>query len=356
MRNTDPGQVPAKGRRRATTLEEVARAAGVSTATVSRVVNGNPRVGREVRDLVETAVRRLGYVPNRSARSLATRRSNTVAFAVLEHPSRLFGDPYFPGIVAGVVEVLDASDLELVLHIPQSAAARHRLTGSLSAGSVDGVLVFGHHREDALPGDLKRQGIPLVLAGRPLDDEEMSYIDVDNVGGGRAATAHLLDGGRRAVGTVAGPQDAFWGIDRLAGYHAARTERGLAPDESLVEVSDFTVERGREAMLRLLGRRPDLDAVFAASEDLALGTLAALRSAGRRVPDDVAIVGFDDLPSSAAADPPLSSVRQPAELLGREMASMLLAQIAAPTWTDRHLVLRTELIVRASSAPAARRA
>ena len=338
--------------RRPTTLDEVARAAGVSAATVSRVVNGNPRVSPDVRQAVEAAVRRLGYIPNRSARSLVTRRTDTVGFAVLEHPSRLFGDPYFPGIVSGVVQVLEEQDLELVLHIPQSDSSKRRLIANLTAGSVDGVLVFGHHRDDLLPTYLQRQGIPMVLAGRPLSDLPMSYIDVDNAGGARTAVRHLIDGGRRVVATIAGPQDAFWGIDRLAGYQAERSDHGLEPDPALVEITDFTVEQGRHAILRLLQRRPDIDAVFAASEDLALGALAGVRATGRRVPDDIALVGFDDLPSSAASDPPLSSVRQPAELLGREMATMLLAQMSTADWTPRHLVLATELVVRASSAPA----
>ena len=274
-----------------------------------------------------------------------------MGFAVLEHPSRLFGDPYFPNIVAGVVQVLEETELELVLYIPHTEVSRNRLISNLTAGSVDGVLVFGHHRDDVLPQRLRTRGIPLVLAGRPLSDQALSYIDVDNEGGARDAVRHLFDSGRRVVATIAGPQDAFWGIDRLAGYQAARSERGLAPDPSLVETCDFTVERGRDAMLRLLVRRPDVDSVFAASEDLALGALAGVRAAGRRVPEDVAIVGFDDLPSSATADPPLSSVRQPAELLGREMATMLVAQMGASDWTPRHLVLSTELVVRRSSAP-----
>jgi DNA-binding LacI/PurR family transcriptional regulator len=354
MSSTDRRPGPGPARRPATTLAEVARAAGVSTATVSRVVHSDPRISPDARQSVEAVVRRLGYVPNRSARSLAARRTDTIGFAVLEHPTRLFGDPYFPLIVSGVVGVLEERGLDLVLYMPRTEDSQRRLVGNLAAGSVDGVLVFGHHRGDPLAAELHRLGIPLVLFGRPLDRSDMSYVDIDHVGAAHAVTRHLIDGGRRVVATIAAPQDSFWGVDRLAGYHAERAEHGLAPDPALVEVTDFTFELGREAMLRLLGRRQDIDAVFAANDDLALGALAGVRAAGRRVPDDVAIVGFDDLPATAVSDPPLSSVRQPAELIGRELATMLLARISATEWSPRHLVLATELVVRASSAPARR--
>jgi DNA-binding LacI/PurR family transcriptional regulator len=332
-----------------TTLEEVAKVAGVSRATVSRVVNGSPRVSIDVRRSVQSAIDHLGYIPNRAARSLVTRRSDSIAVVITEPAGRLFTDPFFQRLIRGVSAALSARDLQLVLLMPASPADEPRTARYLTAGHVDGVLLGSLHGQDPLPGQLAASGIPVVLVGRPPRDADVSYVDVDNREGARRAVAHLVSQGRRRVATIAGPADMVPGLDRLAGYRDALAEADIAFDKVLVATADFTQEGGVSAMERLLANRPDLDAVFCASDLLAAGALSVLVSAGRRVPDDVAIVGFDDSPIASTSRPPLTSVRQPIEEMGREMVRLLLDLIANNDRVARRVVLATELIQRESS-------
>lgn len=330
------------------TLEAVARVANVSRATVSRVVNGDRRVRDETRSAVEAAVRDLDYVPNRAARSLVTKRSGSVGVVIPEPTAQLFGDPFFPRVLRGISEALAEEELQLVLLMPEVRADEVRVEGYLAAGHVDGVLLISLHGSDPLPEDLRARGIPVVVGGRP-PSAGITYVDVDNQRGAGMAVQHLLANGRRRVATIAGPQDMPAGADRLAGYHEALGTAGLPVDERLVEIADFSLEGGRSAMERLLARAPGVDALFVASDLMAMGALATLQAAGRRVPEDVAVVGFDDSPLAAQAHPPLSSVRQPIEEMGREMARLLTRMIASRDRAARRVILATELVVRASS-------
>ena len=331
------------------TLEHVATAARVSRATASRVVNGDRRVGEPARTAVEVAVRELGYVPNRAARSLVTRRSDSVAVVIPEPTTQLFGDPFFPRVLRGVSETLADEGLQLILLMPQARSDTERVERYLEAGHTDGVLLVSLHGSDPLPGGLRRHGVPLVIGGRPTDDG-ITYVDVDNRGGAASAVDHLVAGGRRRIATIAGPLDMSVGSDRLAGYRSRLTAAGLSADDDLVEVADFSHDGGRAAMERLLERAPWLDAVFVASDLMALGAMAALREARRSIPDDVAVIGFDDSPLARTAVPKLSSVRQPIEEMGREMARLLLREIRTPGGPARQVILGTQLIVRGSSA------
>ncbi len=339
----------AQSRPHGTTLEEVAKVAGVSRATVSRVVNGSPRVSGDVRRSVQTAIDDLGYVPNRAARSLVTRRSDSIAVVITEPAGRLFTDPFFPRLIRGVSAALSARDLQLVLLMPDSRADESRTARYLTGGHVDGVLLGSLHGDDPLPGQLVASGVPVVLVGRPPRDADVSYVDVDNREGARRATTHLISRGRQHVATIAGPADMVPGQDRLAGYREALVDAAIPFDPSLLATSDFTHEGGVAAMELLLAARPDVDAVFCGSDLIAAGALAALVAAGRTVPDDVAVVGFDDSPIAATSRPPLTSVRQPIEEMGREMVHLLLDLIAHNDRVARRVVLATELILRASS-------
>jgi DNA-binding LacI/PurR family transcriptional regulator len=339
----------AQPRPRGATLEQVAKVAGVSRATVSRVVNGSPRVSGDVRRSVQTAIDHLGYVPNRSARSLVTGRSDSIAVVITEPAGRLFTDPFFPRLIRGVSAALSVKDIQLVLLMPDSPADEPRTARYLTAGHVDGVLLGSLHGDDPLPGQLAASGVPVVLVGRPPRDADVSYVDVDNREGARRATHHLIGQGRRQVATIAGPADMVAGHDRLAGYRDALADAGIPFDESLAVSADFTHDGGVAAMERLLAVRPELDAVFCASDLMAAGALTTLIAAGRRVPDDVAVVGFDDSPIAATSRPPLTSVRQPVEEMGREMVHLLLDLIAHNDRVARRVVLATELILRASS-------
>ena len=332
------------------TLEQVARLANVSRATVSRVVNGDRRVGEAARAAVEAAVKELGYIPNRAARSLVTRRSDSVAVVIPEPTGQVFGDPFFPRVLRGISDALAEEEMQLVLLMPQGRADEARVEHYLAAGHSDGVLLVSLHGSDPLPADLQRRGISVVVGGRP-PGAGVSYVDVDNRGGAASAVRHLIEGGRRRVATIAGPQDMPPGADRLAGYHETLSVAGRPVDERLIEVADFTHEGGRAAMQRLIERAPDLDAVFVASDLMGLGALVALQAAERRVPDDVAIVGFDDSPLAESARPAMSSVRQPIEEMGREMTRLLLQSIRRPGEPPRRVILDTNLVVRQSSAP-----
>jgi DNA-binding LacI/PurR family transcriptional regulator len=336
------------------TLEAVARVAGVSRATVSRVVNDSPRVSPDVRVAVESAIRQLGYTPNRAARSLVTRRSDSIAVVITEPPGRLFSDPFFPRLVRGVAGALSARDLQLVLLMPEPDEAS-RTIRYLTGGHVDGVLLASLHASDPIPGGLADRGVPLVFVGRPALGADVNHVDVDNRQGGRRATAHLLDRGATRVATIAGPQDMSAGIDRLGGYRDAIRGTGGVVDEALVAVSDFTYEGGAAAMERLLAGVPDLDGVFVASDLMAAGALAVLESRGRRVPDDVLLVGYDDSPVATTTRPPLTSVRQPIEEMGREAVDLLLDTLERPGRPPRRVVLATELVTRASSTGRDRR-
>ena len=330
------------------TLEEVARVAKVSRATVSRVVNGDRRVAELTRSTVEAAVRDLGYLPERAARSLLTKVAREVVVVISEPTAQLFGDPFFPRILRGISDALSAEEMQLVLLMPQMRADELRVERYLAAGHVDGVLLVSLHGPDPLPEDLRARGIPVVVGGRP-PSTGITYVDVDNQRGAAAAVQHLLADGRRQVATIAGPQDMPAGADRLAGYHEALGSAGLAINEQLVEIADFSLEGGRSAMERLLARAPRLDSVFIASDLMAMGALSALQAAGRSVPSDVAVIGFDDSPLAAQAQPPLSSVRQPIEEMGREMAHLLIRMVTSRERVARQVILATELVVRASS-------
>ena len=336
-------------RRRGATLEAVARAAGVSRATVSRVVNGSPRVSPEVRRAVERAIERLGYVPNPAARSLVTRRSDSVGLVIPEPTGRLFDDPFFPRLLRGIGAELSNRELQLVLLMPQSRAEEARIERYLAAGHVDGVLLVSLHGDDPLPARLARRGIPVVVGGRPPENAPVSYVDVDNVQGARSAVEHLLERGRRVIATVAGPPDMSAGIDRLAGYRDALRAAGHEPDARLEAVGYFTQAGGAAAMRRILEGRPDVDAVFAASDLMAVGAIRVLRESGRRVPEDVAVVGFDDSPIAETSDPPLTSIRQPIEEMGREMVRLLLGHATGTGAIPRRVILATQLVPRRSS-------
>ncbi|MGY1729427.1 LacI family DNA-binding transcriptional regulator [Geodermatophilus sp. SYSU D01062] len=336
------------GRGSSPTLDEVAQLAGVSRATVSRVVNGSPKVRPEARRAVEEAVAQLHYVPNPAARSLVTRRTDTIALVLSESNVQVFSDPFFARIVRELSGALADTELNLVLLAARGGREQEKVGRYVRQGHVDGVILVSPHRDDTLPGVLAGAGVPLVLSGRPPDGREACYVDADNAGGARAATEHLLASGRRRVATVAGPQDMIAGLDRYAGYRAALDAAGVGFDPALVAEGDFTEPGGHRAMAALLERAPDLDGVFVASDPMAAGALRALREAGRSVPGDVAVVGFDDAPVAATTDPPLTTVAQPLGEMTRHMTDLLLRQVEGDTGVEAR-VCPTRLVHRASA-------
>ncbi len=329
------------------TLDAVAARAGVGRGTASRVVNGSPQVSPQARAAVEAAIAELGYVPNRAARTLVTRRTDSVALVVSESQERVFGEPFFAGVVRGISAALLDTPMQLWLAMAQSPEHRERVEGHLTPQHVDGVLLLSLHDADPLPGVLERRGMPTVVGGGPADPDGGFSVDVDNAGGARRAVEHLLGLGRRTVATIAGPQDMPVGRSRLTGFRNAVRAAGLDPD--LVAYGDFTEAGGAAAMHGLLARTPDLDAVFVASDLMACGALQVLRETGRRVPRDVAVVGFENSPVARQSIPPLSTVNQPVEEMGRRMVELLIARIAGAPVDVPHVLLDTHLVRRASA-------
>ena len=331
------------------TLLDVARAAGVSAATASRVLNGFHQVRPETRRQVEGAMAELGYVRLRSARAAQPDRTGSIAFVVCEDGPRLFSDPFFSRVLWGAGREVGQTGMQLVLLLVRSAedyqvsAVRY-----LRGGHVDGALFVSMHGRH--PIDLDSVSVPVVFGGCPAgaDTENLCYVDADNRGGAERAVRYLVESGRQAIATVAGPPDMTVGIDRLAGYRATLTDAGRF-DPRLVAYGDFGQASGDHAVHRLLDRRPDLDAIFAASDLMAVGVLRALRRMGRRVPDDVAVIGFDDSPIARQTDPPLTTVRQPIEEMGSVMARELLTLIRTDVPHRRRVVLDTQLVVRESA-------
>ncbi|MFE3635133.1 LacI family DNA-binding transcriptional regulator [Streptomyces sp. NPDC059168] len=351
--------MPVNGERsrssRRPTLEEVAARAGVGRGTVSRVINGSPRVSEATRAAVEAAVAELGYVPNTAARALAANRTDAIALVVPEPETRFFSEPYFSDMLRGVGAELSDSEMQLLLIFAGSDRERQRLAQYLAAHRVDGVLLVSVHADDPLPDLLSQLEIPAVISGPRSATETLTSVDSDNYGGARSAVEHLLSRGRRRIAHITGRLDVYGAQRRVDGYRDALRDAGLPGDEDLIEPGDFTDEGGRRAMATLLERHPDLDAVFAGSDVTAAGARQVLREAGRSVPGDVALVGYDDSVIARHMDPPLTSVRQPIEEMGRAMIDLLLTEIAgrrpAATRDPRrlHEVLPTELVGRASS-------
>ncbi|WP_377268077.1 LacI family DNA-binding transcriptional regulator [Peterkaempfera sp. SMS 1(5)a] len=342
---------------RPVTLEDVAQVAGVSRATVSRVINGAQTVDAALRTAVEQAVAATGYVPNRAARSLVTRRADSIALVVSEREQRtvsepfvgrMFTDPHFGRIVGGLLDVLRPAGIQLLLMLADDDASRSQLVSFLRQGHVDGVVLLSSHADDPLPELLTRTGLPTVLAGRPTRSAApIAYVDVDQQAGARLAAEHLVGLGRRRIATLSGPLDMPAGQDRLNGFRTAMAALG-DPDVVSVE-GDFTQAGGAEAMKRLLAEHPGIDGVFIASDLMALGALPVLYREGRRVPEDVAVVGFDDSSAALACDPQLTTVRQPVEEMAAEMAGLLLRQLGEAGRSTPSAVFRPTLVLRHSA-------
>ena len=328
------------------TLEQVAALAGVSRATVSRVVNGSPKVLPDTVAAVERAIVELGYVPNRAARALVTRRTDSVALVVPEPDSRVFSDPFFAGILRGVSSALAPTSSQLVLLIEPSAGDDQRLLRYLRGGHVDGAIIVSHHGRDNVLQELAQLPLPIVFSARPLGVEvPVASVDVDNVAGARTAVEYLLSKGRRKLGTVAGPVDMTAGIDRLTGYRQVMAAEGLA---EAVAYGDFTADGGEQAALKLFAEHPDLDGVFVANDLMATAALRVLSQLGKRVPEDVSVVGFDDSVVATTTTPKLTTVRQPVVQLGTRLAEILLAKIGGADLTGPE-IFSTELIIRGSA-------
>jgi DNA-binding LacI/PurR family transcriptional regulator len=326
MTETTPQRRPRH--KRPPTIHDVAAHAGVSRGTVSRVLQGGHNVSPASREAVHAAIRKLGYVVNRAARSLVTQRAGSVAFLLSETQDRFFADPNFTTLLRGCTEALAVHDIPLVLITAGTEAERRRITPFLLGHHVDGVLLISSHRGSPMVEHLRRAELPFVCCGKPLGQRgTVSYVAADDREGAKEMVRYLLESGRERIATIAGPQDSPGGVERLAGYREVLAEHGVAPDERLVAVGDYSWAGGEAGMQQLLASAPDLDAVFVASDLMADGALRALRQAGYRVPDDVAVVGFDDIEDGRYHSPSLTTISPDKEWLADQTVALLLDRI-----------------------------
>lgn len=329
------------------TLDDIARLTGVSRSTVSRVVNDHPNVKASVRKRVLEVIQNTGYHPNAAARTLASQHSRMIGLVLPRSVSSFFADPYFPRLAQGIAQACNQYDFTLALFLVGTKEDEEKIFPRVARkGLLDGILLQSGQIGDQLIDRLLASNIPLVIAGRPFQTQNISYIDVDNLQAACNAVRHLVRLGYQRIGTITGMANSTVTIDRKDGYIMALAEAGRDVDESLIVEGDFTEAGGYAAMQQLLKANPD--AVFAASDIMALGAMRYAREAGRRIPDDIAFVGFDDLPIVPLPDPPLTTVHQPIYQFGFKAVEILIDLIENGIMPARRIILDTELIVRES--------
>jgi LacI family transcriptional regulator len=335
------------------TLERVAELAGVSRSTASRVINGQDGVRPEIRRRVLDVVEITGFVPHAAARSLAGQRSRILGLAIRQTTEQVFSDPYFAALVQGVSRACNERDQTLSLFLFESAGEHDHLPARLLRTKlIDGLVITATYADDPLVWQLTEAGIPLVVVGE-VSNPEIATVDADNHGGAALAAKHLVALGRQRIGTVTGPMRSGAAATRFAAFERALAAAGQPLQPDLVVEADFTDDGGYLAAQKLIPQQPD--AIFAFSDRMALGVLRALGEAGRSVPDDVAVVGFDDLPPARLARPSLTTIRQEVEQAGSEAVALLLERIADPSTPARRVELPTTLVVRESTSHVASR-
>ncbi len=328
------------------TLEDIGRLAGVSRSTVSRVINDQTSVSPEVRERVQEVIRRTGYTPNVAARSLVSGRSGVLGLVIPSRVKSLFRDPYFAMLIQGISTATNVSANTLSLFLFQTEEEESALYPRVvTSGFVDGLIFTATRMGDPLLSRMADSNVPIVMIGRP-DIEGISYVDVDNRGGGLRAATHLCGLGYERIGILGAPTNTTAGVDRLNGFMEGLAVCGAPLHPRLRVDGDFSEAGGYDAMVELLPHKPD--AVFVASDTMAMGALRALRERGVSVPNDVAIVGFDDWPVSSNSVPALTTIRQPVMETGSHAVKVLVDLITGKAKAPIVEILPVELVVRES--------
>lgn len=327
-------------------LEDIARIVGVSKSTVSRVVNNHPNVSHHTRERVLAAIREHNFYPNTAARALVTQRTHVLSVIIPQALSSTFTDPYFPALIQSISVTASQHDYAIMLWIGNTEEEEERfLNRIISNRFSDGVLVASAIDGDPLIRTLTESEIPFVLVGPPQPGV-MHWVDVDNLAGGRAAVEHLIKLGYRRIGTITGPLNMGAAQHRLQGYREAFQNAQRPIDEQLIVVGNFDELSGYRAMRQLI--EAGVDAVFAASDTMAIGALRAIAEADLCVPDDIAVIGHDDLPFAANTTPPLTTVHQPVTDLGRSAADLLIRLVEGTLNDHQSVMLAAHLIIRGS--------
>lgn len=336
------------------TLEEIARLSGVSRSTVSRVINRQPNVSNNVRLRVEAVIQETGYQPNLAAQTLVSKRSWMIGLVLPRSVSSFFTDPYFPRLLQGIAQGCNQHNYTLGLFLVGNKEDEEKIMPRVSRkGMLDGILIQSGQVGDQLIDRMVNLDLPVVVVGSPLHADEISFIDVDNVNGAYNAVSHLIRLGYQQIATITGLPGGAASADRLEGYEKALTERGRNPDQSLIVEGDFTEVGGYYAMQQLLPAKPD--AVFAASDLMAIGAMRAAREAGLRIPEDVAFVGYDDVSVARYASPQLTTIRQPIAQFGVNAVGILIDLIENGIQPVRRIIMNTELVIRESCGASRRR-
>lgn len=329
------------------TLEDVAKLAGVHRSTVSRVVNDSPNVSPDVRKRVQRVIQSTGYQPNAAARSLASQRSNMIGLVLPRSVSSFFTDPFFPQLTQGIAFGCNNYNLTLSLFLAGNREDEEKILPRIARrGFLDGVLIQSGRPDEYLIDRLTKSNIPNVIIGRPFYSDGLSFIDIDNVNAAFKATQHLLDLGYQRIATITGNNDSTVTADRLEGYKKALGMAGRVFNPDMVAEGDFSEFSGYQAVKALLPLKPD--AIFSQSDIMAAGAIRAMQEAGLRIPEDVAVVGFDDIPIARQQKVQLTTIRQPITRFGIKAVELLIDLMENGTKPARRIILDTELVIRES--------
>jgi len=329
-------------------LEDIARLAGVSRSTVSRVINHHPNVSDATRQKVLQIIEEQNFRPNLAARTLVTQRTRVIGI-LIPHAVAVFTPYYFPTLLQGIGDTTHERDYATLLWWGQSGAEEERFTRRILQQNrlMDGLIIASATVDDPLIPRMLQMKIPFVMVERPLYfADQISYVTIDNVQGAKMAVDHLIKLGRRRIGHLTGSLNNVDGQDRLTGYRLALQEHGIPFNPDYVVEAQFTRKAGYTGMKELLQR--DVDAVFAGNDDAAVGALQAMHEANVCIPEDIALVGFDDLPTALDFTPQLTTIHQPIREKGATATSVLLDIIEGMVEAPRHVLLPTELVIRES--------
>lgn len=330
-------------------LEDIAKEAGVSRSTVSRVINDDLHVSSKTRVRVMEVVNRLKFSPNHAARTLVTQRSNVIGVVVPHTTNVFFGDnSYFPMLLQGIAEASNAHNQSMLLWLAQPNESAQHFSQRIARNRIyDGLVIASIADVDPLIEQLNELGTTFVMVERPLHvDSRISYVAIDNIYAGRIATEHLISLGYQRIAHITGWLTIGDGTDRLEGYRQALQAANRPLMAELIAEAEFTYETGYRAMQQLLPYQPD--AVFIASDASAWGAIQAIREAGLHVPEDIGIIGFDDIDVATRYTPQLTTVRQPVQQKGVAALNLLLELIESDDKSPRNVILPTQLIIRGS--------
>jgi LacI family transcriptional regulator len=333
----------------AVTIEQIAQLASVSRSTVSRVLNNHPNVRAAVRDRILQVIDEHGYAPQAAARSLASQRTNVIGLLIPLNTDVVFSDPFFNHVIQGITEACNAHGYFLMLSMVTDDMKQSFYQRILRSRQFDGVILLSNHTDDPILPQLLKDQMPMVLVGRHPFIEDVSWVDVENREGARRAVTHLIELGHRRIGTITGSLNLVAAADRRDGYLQALADAELPVLPELIVEREFTHESGQAAMRQLLALAEPPTAVFVASDIMALGALSAIQEAGLRVPEDISIVGFDDLPATSSANPPLTTVHQPIYEMGLAAARLLIEQLDRRRQETAQVHMPAQLVVRHSS-------